>query len=62
MILIQCLGELELWVDGRAVISVGGLVHRMNAASRVQGTHFETFFGGKYSAGFIIDTMFLSIL
>jgi hypothetical protein len=55
MFLIQLPGELELWVDGKPVISVGGLILRVNTASRVQGAHFETFFGGKTSTGFVIN-------
>ncbi|KAF9645933.1 hypothetical protein BDM02DRAFT_3189281 [Thelephora ganbajun] len=39
-------GELELFVDGKTVISVEGLIYRVNTASKVQGVHFETFFGG----------------
>jgi hypothetical protein len=56
MFLIQRPGELELWVDGKLVISVGGLILRVNTASRFQGAHFETFFGGKTSAALIINT------
>jgi len=39
-------GELELWVDGKVVISVTGLIYRVNSTSQVRGAHFETFFGG----------------
>ena len=45
--LTRYLGELELWIDGRSVISVRGLIYRENAASKVQGAHFQTFFGGE---------------
>ncbi|KAI0030873.1 hypothetical protein K488DRAFT_79393 [Vararia minispora EC-137] len=39
-------GEVELYVDGRSVIRVVGLRLREDAAARVKGMHFQTFFGG----------------
>ncbi|TFY63945.1 hypothetical protein EVG20_g6115 [Dentipellis fragilis] len=39
-------GEVELWVDGKSVISVDGLVLREDAESHIKGMHFQTFFGG----------------
>jgi hypothetical protein len=39
-------GELQLWVDGKSVISVAGLRLRDARDSHVQGLHFQTFFGG----------------
>ncbi|KAJ7017896.1 polysaccharide lyase family 14 protein [Mycena alexandri] len=40
------LGELELWVDGKSVISATGLTLRDSESSRIKGAHFQTFFGG----------------
>ncbi|KAJ7617443.1 polysaccharide lyase family 14 protein [Mycena polygramma] len=39
-------GELELWVDGKSVIKVVGLMLRDSECSRIKGAHFQTFFGG----------------
>jgi hypothetical protein len=41
-------GEIELYVDGKSVISVSGLILRdqEGADARIKGLHFETFFGG----------------
>ncbi|KAJ7064406.1 hypothetical protein B0H15DRAFT_794682, partial [Mycena belliarum] len=39
-------GELELWVDGKSVITVSGLMFRDSEQSRIKGGHFQTFFGG----------------
>lgn len=39
-------GELELWIDGRSVVNVGGLVLRARDAGKLRGIQFQTFFGG----------------
>lgn len=41
-------GEIEVYVNGKSVIRVGGLVLRdtTSSDSHVQGIHFQTFFGG----------------
>lgn len=39
-------GEIELFVNGRSVISVNGLVLRTSGAGRLRGIQFQTFFGG----------------
>ncbi|KAJ7845417.1 polysaccharide lyase family 14 protein [Mycena olivaceomarginata] len=39
-------GELELWVDGKSVIKVAGLMLRDSEHARIKGAHFQTFFGG----------------
>ncbi|KAJ7617452.1 polysaccharide lyase family 14 protein [Mycena polygramma] len=39
-------GELELWVNGKSVIKVVGLMLRDSERSRIKGAHFQTFFGG----------------
>lgn len=41
-------GEIEVFIDGRSVIQVTGLILRTqeHPASHVQGLHFQTFFGG----------------
>ncbi|KAJ6504722.1 polysaccharide lyase family 14 protein [Mycena vitilis] len=39
-------GELELWVDGKSVIKVAGMMLRDSERSRIKGAHFQTFFGG----------------
>ena len=41
-------GEIEVYIDGQSFIKAKGLVLRDEAApdSRVQGLHFQTFFGG----------------
>ena len=42
----QANGELELFVNGRSVIKVGGLILRDSAAGRIRGMQMQTFFGG----------------
>lgn len=39
-------GELELFVNGKSVINVGGLVLRNNASGKMRGLQMQTFFGG----------------
>ncbi|EIN10588.1 hypothetical protein PUNSTDRAFT_64709 [Punctularia strigosozonata HHB-11173 SS5] len=39
-------GEMQLWVDGKSVIEVSGLVFRSTDAACIKGIHFQTFFGG----------------
>ncbi|KAF8878949.1 polysaccharide lyase family 14 protein [Infundibulicybe gibba] len=40
-------GEIQLWVDGRSVINVGGVSLCDSAdIGRIKGMHFQTFFGG----------------
>ncbi|KAH8088974.1 hypothetical protein BXZ70DRAFT_899301 [Cristinia sonorae] len=41
-------GEIEVFIDGRSVVRVRGLILRDETAedSHVQGLHFQTFFGG----------------
>lgn len=43
---IILVGEIDVYVDGKNVISVGGLVFREDVESKVKGMHFQTFFGG----------------
>jgi len=40
-------GELELFIDGKSVINVGGLVLRDSGAGRMRGLQMQTFFGGE---------------
>jgi len=42
-------GEIQLWVNGKSVINVSGLVLRTKAAGRIRGMQMQTFFGGKQS-------------
>ena len=42
-------GELQLFVGGKSVINVGGLVLVNSTAGRIRGMQFQTFFGGKIS-------------
>jgi hypothetical protein len=39
-------GELELFVNGKSVISVNGLILRDSAAGKMRGIQMQTFFGG----------------
>lgn len=39
-------GELELFVNGKSVINVSGLVLRDSAAGKMRGLQMQTFFGG----------------
>ncbi|RDB19285.1 hypothetical protein Hypma_013696 [Hypsizygus marmoreus] len=39
-------GELELFVNGKSVINVDGLIIRDSAAGRIRGIQMQTFFGG----------------
>ena len=41
-------GEIQLFVNGKSVINVSGLVLRNSAAGRIRGMQFQTFFGGTY--------------
>ncbi|KAI0668352.1 hypothetical protein C8Q78DRAFT_980244 [Trametes maxima] len=43
-------GELELFVGGESVVSVGGLVLRDSDAGRIRGIQMQTFFGGSDSS------------
>ncbi|KAI1791567.1 hypothetical protein LXA43DRAFT_1074218 [Ganoderma leucocontextum] len=42
----QTNGELELFVDGKSIFAVGGLVLRTAEAGRIRGIQMQTFFGG----------------
>ncbi|KAF6748692.1 polysaccharide lyase family 14 protein [Ephemerocybe angulata] len=39
-------GEVEVWIDGRRVISIDGLMLRESDAHSIRGIQFQTFFGG----------------
>jgi len=41
-------GELELFVNGKSVINVKGLILRDSAAGRMRGLQMQTFFGGSH--------------
>ncbi|KAF9453663.1 polysaccharide lyase family 14 protein, partial [Macrolepiota fuliginosa MF-IS2] len=45
----QTNGELELFVNGKSVINVGGLVLRDGASGKMRGIQMQTFFGGSSS-------------
>jgi len=40
-------GEIELFVEGKSVISVNGLILRDGSAGRIRGMQVQTFFGGR---------------
>ena len=40
-------GELEVFVAGKSVINVGGLVLRDSSDGRIRGLQMQTFFGGE---------------
>ncbi|KZT18836.1 polysaccharide lyase family 14 protein [Neolentinus lepideus HHB14362 ss-1] len=42
-------GELEVFANGKSVISVGGLVLRNSSSGRIRGMMMQTFFGGSTS-------------
>lgn len=42
----QANGELELFVGGRSVVRVDGLILRDSDAGRIRGIQMQTFFGG----------------
>ncbi|KAG5339741.1 hypothetical protein C0989_003855 [Termitomyces sp. Mn162] len=42
-------GELELFVNGKSVISLDGLILRGSSAGRIRGIQMQTFFGGHTS-------------
>ncbi|KAF8061701.1 hypothetical protein FPV67DRAFT_1509975 [Lyophyllum atratum] len=42
----QANGELELFVNGKSVVKVDGLILRDNASGRMRGIQMQTFFGG----------------
>ena len=43
-------GELELFVAGKSLFSVGGLVLRDSSSGRIRGLQMQTFFGGEHFA------------
>ncbi|EKM56100.1 polysaccharide lyase family 14 protein [Phanerochaete carnosa HHB-10118-sp] len=43
----QANGELQLFVGGKSVVNVGGLVLRNSSAGRIRGMQMQTFFGGE---------------
>ncbi len=43
----QANGEIELFVAGKSMFSVGGLVLRDNSSGRIRGMQMQTFFGGE---------------
>ena len=45
----QSNGELQLFVGGKSVVNVGGLVLRNSSEGRIRGMQFQTFFGGETS-------------
>ncbi|KAJ7778729.1 polysaccharide lyase family 14 protein [Mycena maculata] len=42
----QANGEIEVWANGKSVISVSGLILRDSASGRHRGIQMQTFFGG----------------
>ncbi|EJD05556.1 uncharacterized protein FOMMEDRAFT_145058 [Fomitiporia mediterranea MF3/22] len=42
-------GEIDLWVEGKKVISLADVTLREEANATIQGFHFQTFFGGSTS-------------
>jgi hypothetical protein len=42
----QANGEIQLFVNGKSVINVGGLILRDSADGRIRGIQMQTFFGG----------------
>ncbi|KIM49680.1 polysaccharide lyase family 14 protein [Hebeloma cylindrosporum] len=44
----QANGEIQLFVNGKSVINVGGLILRDSAAGRIRGMQMQTFFGGSH--------------
>ncbi|KAJ6525685.1 hypothetical protein B0H19DRAFT_1084791 [Mycena capillaripes] len=45
----QANGEMQLWVNGKSVIDVSGIILRDSAAGRHRGIQMQTFFGGSES-------------
>lgn len=43
----QTNGELQLFVGGKSVVNVGGLVLRNSSDGRIRGMQMQTFFGGE---------------
>ena len=39
-------GELELFVEGKSIFTVKGLVYRTNDSGKIRGIQMQTFFGG----------------
>lgn len=44
----QSNGEVELFVAGKSVINVGGLVLSDTSSGRIRGMQMQTFFGGEF--------------
>ena len=47
--LILSVGEIEVRVNGQVAILVTGLTIRNSSEARIQGYHFQSFFGGTSS-------------
>jgi hypothetical protein len=47
-ILIDFIGEIEVWLDGTSVIRADGLQLRESAECVVKGLHMQTFYGGAH--------------
>jgi hypothetical protein len=41
-------GEVQLWINGKSVIEITGLIVREDKVSHIKGMQFETFFGGRH--------------
>lgn len=53
-------GEVDVYIDGKKVIQVRGLELRCTAEGRIQGMHFQTFFGGR--SRFVLIMLHISAL
>ena len=51
-------GELELFVEGKSIFTVSGLVLRDSSAGRFQGIQMQTFFGGAFLVAWIASSFF----
>jgi hypothetical protein len=40
-------GEVQVWVNGKSVINVSGVVLRAHGVGKIRGVQCQTFFGGK---------------
>lgn len=51
----QANGEIELFVNGKSVIHVSGIIIRDSSAGRIRGMQVQSFFGGGLTGGSRID-------
>ena len=55
-------GELELFVDGKSMFTVPGLVLRTAESGRIRGIQMQSFFGGEWSPARTVHTRYMIVV